>query len=74
VNDMPASDCPVCGEGTLSDASCEQPVQINGLEASIWLRMSTCTTCGCDQASDVEVEANRLAMRALRQKLAAQEK
>lgn len=51
--------CPICGEGSLSNASYVRKVEHNGKHGSITTHMSICDTCGCEQASPSQVRDNR---------------
>ncbi|MDX9679356.1 type II toxin-antitoxin system MqsA family antitoxin [Pseudomonas zeae] len=51
--------CPICGEGSLSNADYERKVEHNGKHGSIITHISICDTCGCEQASPSQVRDNR---------------
>lgn len=56
--------CPVCGEGTLSDAGFDRSVEHNGVTGVVRLEMSVCSVCETEQASAAQVGANCRAMKA----------
>ncbi|WIE52605.1 type II toxin-antitoxin system MqsA family antitoxin [Pseudomonas sp. GM17] len=51
--------CPICGEGSLSNADYVRKVEHNGTSGLITTYMSVCDTCGCEQSSPTQIRDNR---------------
>ncbi|MEA3643715.1 MAG: type II toxin-antitoxin system MqsA family antitoxin [Lamprobacter sp.] len=54
--------CPVCGEGQLTERQERDRVAYQGQEGDIPLAFSVCDACGSEQASPVQLRANKRAM------------
>lgn len=54
--------CPICGEGQLTERQERDRVVYQGQEGDIPLAFSVCDACGSEQASPVQLRANKRAM------------
>lgn len=60
--------CPICGGGQLTERRALERVAYREQEGDIPLEFSVCDACGSEQASPVQLRANKLAMIEFRQK------
>lgn len=59
--------CPICGEGHVTDHTDQVETEYKGHKALVPLRYQLCDVCGSDSAGAAEMRANKDSLLAFRQ-------